>query len=410
MGKINPFLIACAIYISMLSCINEKLTDKQRNKQYEGRLSQIDTLMSRFIREEYIPFGTFYVWKDGKEVYFKTFGMANREKNISLTKDAIFRNASQTKLVTTIALLTLYEDGLFLLDEPLKKYLPEFDHPFVLDKNDYGEKSTRPAVGDITIRQLLSHSSGIGYDKEYGLEAIQYRKQISTADAVTRMASLSLKHDPGKGFTYGFNLDIVGHLAEVLSGKRLDSLIQERVLDPLEMKNSHFYLPQEDFKRLVTLYKRPAVCGPVVPADSLDQCYPLTRHAIYFGGGAGLSGTIGDFAHLCQMILNKGIYNRHRILSSKTIEQMCSDQLFGAAGKYQFGLGLEIATKEDFARRLITPGSLQWGGAYGTQYLIDPKENMAILFYTNKTMWNNKNSVDIWSHLLRIVYQSMEYY
>ncbi len=408
MNKTIIVLIACILQISLSSFVIEGRDVKRTNILNEHRLSQIDTLMKRFIKEEFIPSGIFYVWKDGREVYFKTFGLANREKNIPLKKDAIFRNASQTKLVTTVALLTLYEDGLFLLDEPVKKYLPEFDHPVVLEKKDNGEKSTRPAQGDITIRQLLSHSSGIGYDKEEGLEGIRYKEQISTEDAVNRMAKLPLKHDPGKGFTYGFNSDIAGHLAEVLSGKRLDVLIQERVLDPLKMTSSHFYLPQKDFARLVTLYKHPSINGPVVPADSLEQYYPLTRQAIYFGGGAGLSGTIEDYAHLCQMILNKGIYNGKRILSSKTVDQMCSDQLFGAAGKYQFGLGLEIATNEDFARRLVSPGSLRWGGAYGTQYLIDPKENMVVLFYTNKTDWNNKNWVDVWTHFLRIVYQSIE--
>lgn len=372
------------------------------------RLTRIDTLMEKAIADEVIPSGIVYIWQNGEVVYFKPFGYADREKRRPMSKDAIFRNASQTKLVTTVALMTLYEQGLFILDEPVKKYLPEFSHPVVAEYDAQGNMTTRPAKGNITIRQLLSHSSGISYDT-YGkpLEVIRYEEPIPTEEAVGLIAQLPLRHDPGRGFSYGFGIDVAGRLAEVLSGMRLDSLIRQRVLEPLEMTSTYFYLPPKEHDRLVPMYRHPDPDGSVVLADSVDLCYPLTRNAVYFGGGAGLSGTIGDYAHLCEMILNKGVYKGRRILSEKTVEQMCSDQLFGAAGSYEFGLGLEIATPETFARRMVSPGALGWGGAYGTKYMIDPKENLLILFYTNQVDWRNREWTNIWDYLLAAVYQSL---
>ena len=329
------------------------------------RLKQIDKLMEQAVAREALPFAACYVAHRGSPIYFKTFGEADRENNEPLKKNAIFRNASQTKLVTTVALMTLYEQGLFRLEDPVKKYLPEFSNPVVYVSGNMAENNlvTRPASGDITIRQLLCHSSGISYDN-YGqnVQGIHYPEIITTKEAIGRIAKLPLRHDPGKGFTYGLGLDVAGRLAEVISGIRLDSLIRQRVLDPLGMKDSYFYLPNNKIDRLVSLYQKPEKNTPItLAADSVDRFYPLAQNQLYFGGGAGLSGTIEDYAHLCQMILDKGVYNKKQILSRKTVEQMCTDQLFGVQGNYKFGLGLEIATEENFARTMRTPGSLCWG-------------------------------------------------
>jgi CubicO group peptidase (beta-lactamase class C family) len=374
-----------------------------------NNLKKIDILLKNAIASEAIPSAVCMITFRGKPIYLKAFGDAVREdKGESLQKDAIFRNASQTKLVTTVALMTMYQDGMFSLEDPVKKYLPEFANPVVYVSGSVEAKNlvTRPAKGDITIRQLLCHSSGIGYDN-YGqdLEVIRYDKSISTADAVARMAKIPLKHDPGAGFTYGYGLDVAGRLAEVISGMRLDSLIKQRVLIPLSMKNTWFYLPKNQQKRLVPVYTKPDKDSPIMLADSLDCFYPLNPGPAYFGGGAGLSGTIEDYSHLCQMILNQGDYNGKHYLNKKIVEMMTTDQLFGANGKQLFGLGLEIADQETFARTMKTPGSLRWGGYYGTEYLIDPKYQIVALLYTNKVNWYNKQ--DVWGDLLRIMYMSM---
>jgi CubicO group peptidase (beta-lactamase class C family) len=372
------------------------------------RLERIDELMLKAIANEDLPSAVCYVAYKGVPVYYKAFGLADREKGKSLKKDAIFRNASQTKLVTTVALMTLYEQGLFRLEDPVKKYLPEFSNPVVYVSGSVAENNlvTRPAKGNMTIRQLLCHSSGLGYEPyDQDLEKIHYNQQMTTEEAVKRMAKLPLKHDPGTGFTYGYSLDVAGRLAEVIAGVRLDSLIRQRVLDPLDMSDSYFFLPKSKVSRLVPLYQKPAPDAAVALADSADRFYPLAQNQLYFGGGAGLNGTIEDYAHLCQMILDKGVYNKERMLSRKTIEQMSVDQLFGAKGDYKFGLGLEIGKEEDFACNMKTPGSLSWGGYYGTKYMIDPENGLIILMYTNKVSWNGE---DIWGDMLRAVYMSLK--
>jgi CubicO group peptidase (beta-lactamase class C family) len=373
------------------------------------KLKKIDVLLKNAIATEALPSAVCLITFRGEPIYYKAFGDAVREdKGKVLTKDAIFRNASQTKLVTTVALMTMYQDGMFSLEDPVKKYLPEFANPVVRVSGSTEAKNlvTRPAKSDITIRELLCHSSGISYDN-YGqdLEVIRYGSTISTAEAVSRISKLPLKHDPGAGFTYGYGLDVAGRLAEVISGMRLDSLIKQRVLTPLAMENTWFYLPKNQQKRLVPVYTKPDKDSPIMLADSLDRFYPLNPAPAYFGGGAGLCGTIEDYSHLCQMILNQGIYDGKRYLNRKIVEMMTTDQLFGANGTQQFGLGLEISTQETFARTMKTPGSLRWGGYYGTEYFIDPKYQVVALLYTNKVNWYNKQ--DVWGDLLRIVYMSL---
>lgn len=373
------------------------------------RLKAIDALMEAAVEREGIPSAVCYVSYRGKEVYFESFGYSNRADRKSLKTDDLFRMASQTKLVTTVAMMTLFEEGYFRLDDPIKQYLPEFSNPMVRVSGtvEAGDLVTRPAKGDITIRHLLSHSAGISYDPyDQEVQVISYAdKTVSTEEAVRRIAKLPLKHDPGKGFTYGFSSDVLGRLAEVLTGKRLDALIQDRVLDPLEMKDTYFYVPKRNEKRLVPLYQKPSLSDPVSLAeDTTLQTYPLDSNPLYFGGGAGLTGTIEDYAHLCEMILNRGVYKNKRILARKTVDLMRSNQLYEIEGYFKFGFGLEIADYKTFAKTMRTPGSLRWGGYFGTEYVIDPKEQLVVLMYTNKVSWYKD---DVWGDFLRAVYMSL---
>jgi CubicO group peptidase (beta-lactamase class C family) len=377
----------------------------------DASLKRLSNYMEQAVEREDIPSAVCYVEYKGKVVYFEAFGQADREAQRKMKRDAIFRIASQTKLLTTVALMTLYEEGRFSLEDPIKWYLPEFANPVVRVSGSYesGDLVTRPAKGDITIRHLLSHSAGIGYTPyDQDVRVICYNDSdtsITTKEVVRRIATLPLRHDPGKGYTYGFGLDVAGHLAEVISGQRLDELIEERVLKPLDMKDTHFYLPKRKTNRLVALYQKPTKDEPMtLAADSVERFYPLSTANRYFGGGAGMSGTVEDYAHVCRMIKDWGVYDKKRILSRKTIEQMCSDQLFGAAGQYQFGLGLEIISSETSAKRVRTPNSYRWGGYYGTEYIIDPVEDLVILFYTNKVSWHTNRVQD---DFFRMVYQSL---
>jgi len=375
-----------------------------------NRFKQIDNLMLQAVASEALPSAVCYVSYNGKPIYYKAFGYADREIGTSLKKNAIFRNATQTKLVTTVALMALYEKGLFKLEDPIKKFLPEFSHPMVYVSGSVAENNmvTRPAYGDITIRQLLSMTSGIAYDVyDQDLNPINYLEQLTTQEVVKRIAKLPLKHDPGEGFTDGFSLDVAGRLAEVVSGQRLDSLIRKEVLSPLGMKDTYFYLPLKKVNRLVPIYQKPDSDLPATNStDSLIRFYPFAQNQLYFGGGAGLSGTIEDYAKLCEMIMNFGKIGKKPFLSWKTIEQMCTDQIFGVEGDYLFGLGLHIATTEDFARTMRNPGSLSWEGDFGTNYMIDPQNKLVVLLYTNKANWNMNQ--DVWGDLLRSVYMSLK--
>lgn len=403
MHVINKIVFATVLSIGLLS------STVKAQDFYPEKLKKIDGLIEAAIVREAIPSAVCYVSQYGRPVYYKAFGFSDREAEKKLKKDAIFRIASQTKLVTTVALMSLYEDGLFRIDDPLKKYLPEFSNPRVVVSGSTrgGDLVTRPAKGDITIRQLLTHSSGLSYDFfDQDVRVICYPdRSVTTEDVIKRIANLPLKHDPGEGFTYGFSMDVAGRLAEIISGKSLDVLIQERVLDPLDMKDSYFYLPESKWDRLVPLYQKPKADSPVtLAADTTERFYPFNTDPHFFSGGAGMCGTIEDYSHLCQMILDWGMYKGKRVLSRKTIDMICSDQLYGVAGNYQFGLGLEIATDETYRKTMKSIGSLRWGGYYGTEYLIDPSENLIILFYTNKVSWYQD---DVWGDFYRSVYMSL---
>ena len=373
------------------------------------RLDRVDSLMAGYVREGVIPNAVSFVARNGRIVHCKAYGFRDAEANIPVKTTDIFRWASQTKAIATVVLLSLFEENKFLLDDPIEKYLPMFAHPkvYVSGSAEKGDLVTRPASRSITVRHLLSHTSGYSYSS-FGedLRVINYVQPVTTKEIVERIARTPLMHDPGEKYTYGFNTDIAGHLAEVISGKTLDVLMKERIFDPLGMNDTYFYLPKEKHDRLVKMYIRPNnnVRYSLDP-EAVEQNYPLASDQPYHGGGAGLCGPVEDYAKFCQLILNKGEFNNRRILRSKTVELMSSNHLFDIPGDLQFSLGFEIATNRHFIKNLRTPGSIFWGGAYGTQYNIDPKENMIVLFYTNARSWSNPN---VYDRFLIAVYQALK--
>ncbi len=373
------------------------------------RLQRVDSLMAKYVREGVTPNIVSFVARDGKVVHHKAYGYKDVENNVPVKTTDIFRWASQTKAITTTVLMTLFEENKFLLDDPIEKYLPIFAHPqvYVSGSAEKGDLVTRPASRSITVRHLLSHTSGYSYNS-FGenIRGISYAEPITTKEAVERIARTPLMHDPGEKFTYGYSIDIAGYLAEVLSGKTLDVMMTERIFEPLGMNDTYFYLPKEKHDQLVKLYVRPSndVRYSLDP-DTLEQNYLLASDQPYHGGGAGLCGPVEDYAKFCQMILNKGEFNNHRILGRKTVELMAADQLRNIPGDYRFGLGFEIGNDGNFSHNMVSVGSLLWGGAYGTQYIIDTKENMVLLFYTNARNWNNPSVSD---RFMISVYQALE--
>lgn len=361
------------------------------------RLARIDSLCEHAVQKNILPNVVTFVARHGQIVHYKAYGYRNREKNIPAQKDDIFRLASMSKAIVTVALMTLYEEGKFLLDDPLAKYIPAFSNMKVMENFDpvKGTYTTRPAKGQITIRHLLTHTSGIHYgdlsgNKLYekaGIPVLHCKDSLTIAQVVERLAAQPLMHDPGAGWTYGLNTDVVGRLVEIFSGKPLDVALKERIFDPLGMKDTWFYLPEKDYPRLVTLYGKEHPDSLLkLSENDLFQTYAVSGAKTYFSGGAGLVGTIGDYARFCQMLLNKGTFNGKHILSRKTIDIMTMNQIgdFGVwGGENKFGLGFEIMT-ENFNRHILgSVGSFKWGGMYYTDYLIDPQEDMIFLFFTN---------------------------
>ena len=400
------------LFVALMSCNHAKQDDCAVPQQFttkyapessgfDGkRLQRIDSLMAKYVREGVMPNAVSFVARNGRIVHHKAYGYRDIENNIPAKNTDIFRWASQTKAITTAVLLTLFEENKFLLDEPIERYLPMFANPQVYISGCVETGSdlvTRPARRSITARHLLTHTAGYSYDS-FGedLRVVNYAQPVTTKEVIERISRTPLMHDPGERYTYGFATDIAGYLAEVLSGKTLDVLMKERIFEPLGMNDTYFYLPEEQHDRLVKMYTSISNREPyaiTLDTEAVEQTYPL--NAIPFhGGGAGLCGPIEDYAKFCQMILNKGEFNNHRILGRKTVELMTVNHLLNIPGNSHFSFGYEIGTERDFNNNLRSVGSLSWGGLYGTSYLIDPTENMIYLFYTNVRNWSNPRVVE----------------
>ena len=358
-----------------------------------GRLQRVDSLMAGYVGKGIAPNMLSFVARNGKIIHNKAYGYSDIEEKIPVKTTDIFRWASQTKAIVTVALMTLFEEDKFMLDDPIEKYLPMFANPqvYVSGSAEKGDLVTRPAVRSITVRQLITHTSGYSYNT-FGedLNIFSFPYPVTTKEVIERIARTPLMHDPGEKYTYGFGIDIAGYLAEVLSGKTLEAFIRERMFEPLGMNDSYFYVPREKHDRIVKLYREADNRSFTFVADAPEQIYPFETDRLFHGGGGGLCGTIEDYARFCQMILNKGTFNSHRVLGRKTVEMMCVNHMIDVKESYPFewGLGFEITARNHYIKTMVSPGSLRWGGAFGTQYIIDPEENMILLIYTNILNWS----------------------
>ncbi len=382
------------------------------------KLKNLDKHFQSVVEEGVAPNILTFVAKKGKIVHNKAFGFSNLEKKTPLKKDDIFRIASQTKLLTTIGLLMLFEEGKFFLDEPISKYIPAFKNPKVLESFDSKQLHhyvVRPAKSEITIRQLLSHSAGIPYEHPLqDLPEFKVPYYCSTEgdvlkDVVNKIAARPLVADPGTQFVYGLNTDVLGRLIEVLSGMRFDEYLRTKVIEPLGLKDTYFYLSKEKAPRLVELYSKATTEDKLsLHANETYRNYAISGEKTYFSGGAGLLSTIEDYAKVCQLILNKGTFNGKRLLSRSTIELMGRNQIgdsFVWDRNDKFGLGLQIIGSESHYGDNASPNALTWGGMYCSEYTIDSKEETIMLVFTNVHPYAHYS--DIVRKFRILVYQSM---
>lgn len=383
------------------------------------RLTRIDQLINSYIQQQKIPGAVALIMRNGKVAYLKSFGVADINTRRSLRTDDIFRIASQSKAITSLAVMMLFEEGKFLLDDPVSRYIPEFADPKVLTDFNPADSTftTEKANRQITIRDLLTHTSGIDYaaigSREFtaiytkaGVPSGIGNKGDRLGDKIKILATLPLKHHPGERFTYGLNTDVLGYLVEVTSGMPLDEFFRQRIFEPLGMKDTYFYVPREKFDRVVTLHeinnnKVVTVSHPVY--DNVDPEYPKSEGS-YYSGGAGLSSSIEDYARFLQLFLNKGEFNGKRLLSRKTVELMLTLQTKEPISN-QVGLGFGLETENNDHRSIVSLGTFSWGGAFSTSYWADPKEQIIGLFYTN--MYNHPYG-DIHDKFKTLTYQSVD--
>jgi CubicO group peptidase (beta-lactamase class C family) len=411
------FFLFCVCIQTICFAQNLETATPESVGMSSSRLKRIDATLNEYIEKGRIAGAIAIIVRDGKIVYHEAFGYDNVEAKTKLPKDAIVRIASQTKAITSTAVMELYEEGKFLLDDPISKYIPAFKSTGVLDKFKEADSSftTIPAKREITIRDLLTHTSGISYagigTKE--ANAIYAKNKISgglttpnarLADFVSDLAKMPLMHQPGERFTYGLNTDVLGYLVEVISGKPLDVFFQERIFAPLGMNDTYFYLPEAKYNRLAMLYTEDKDHNRIRAAD-VYQNFPKQKGS-FFSGGAGLSSTALDYAKFLQTMLNGGTYNGKDILSPSTIRLMTSNQIGESnVGNRKFGLGFSIATTKEAAKLPVSEGTFEWGGIFGTSYWADPKENMIGIILTQQ--YPNTAGSDLSDKYKVLMYQAL---
>lgn len=350
------------------------------------RLNRIEKRMNEYTATGKMPGMVTLVARHGKIAYYKSFGKMDIEAKKPMTTDAIFRIASMSKAITTVAVMILYEEGNFLLTDPISKFIPEFRNPKVIMKSPTSDSIILVrAKSEITIRQLLNHTSGItygsglqaGYYKEAGIMSGIDPTPGTIGEMVKKLGTLPLICQPGEEFNYGLSIDVLGYLVEVVSKMPLDVFLRERIFEPLKMKDTYFSIPADKFQRLAGLYKRDR--NGKLYKSPRNLAHPVNQ--TYFSGGAGLRSTASDYVRFAQMLLNKGELEGVRILSRKTVEMMTSNSIgdlyISSSLRYtsgdKFGYGFGIRTERSSFSENESIGSFGWDGALYTRFWVDPK-------------------------------------
>ena len=387
------------------------------------RLDRLTQQMESYVLENQLSGGVTLVLRHGKIAYFDAFGYRDTESKDNMEIDDIFRIASQTKAMISVGIMILQEKGQLLISDPVGKYIPKYNSTTVAVKTEDGYKVV-PANRQITIRDLLTHTAGVGWG--FGPGGDQWKKadiigwyfahrKTSIQSTVNQISSLPMDAQPGEQFVYGLSTDILGALIEVVSGQPLDKFLQKGIFNPLEMTDTHFYLPVNKHHRLSTVYSSTengiALSpnpGKRIGAGMIGQGHYINGPRKSFSGGAGLLSTAEDYATFLQMMLNGGTFNKQRILSRKSVELMTVDHLGSIESPWTngvgFGLGFSIV--KDLGKRgtLGSEGEFGWGGAYHSTYWVDPKEDLVVVYFTQLIPANN---IDDQQKLRSLIYQAI---
>jgi CubicO group peptidase (beta-lactamase class C family) len=361
------------------------------------RLARIDQVFNSYVTENKMAGSVILVARKGKIAYYKAFGFRDKESNSKMELGSIFRIASQTKAIVSVGIMMLQEEGKLLIQDPLSRFIPEYKETKVAVSKQTGGYEIVKAKREITIKDLLTHTAGVGYGQ--GIAAEEWKKaglqdfyfahlDEPVAETIKRMAALPMDAHPGERYVYGYATDILGVVIERASGMPLDQFLKERIFDPLGMTDTYFFLPREKASRLATVYM-PEEGRPLKPApvngtvDSQGQY--VTGPRKNFSGGAGLVSTAKDYYHFLEMMANGGEFYGKRILSSRTAHLMTVDHLDNGIEHRPglgFGLGFEVVLDQGKRGTYGSVGQFGWGGAYGSTYWVDPAEEMIVLYFT----------------------------
>jgi CubicO group peptidase (beta-lactamase class C family) len=383
------------------------------------RLARVDHLVKEYVDQNKIAGAVALVLRDGKPVYERAVGWSDKEAGRKMTTNTIFRIASQTKAITSTAILALMEEGKIGLKEPVGHFIPSFTKTTVAVQEG-SEVKIVPAKRQITIEDLLTHTAGISYGRESQVSALYEAKGLGPAagngwytadkdepicETMERLGTLPFVEQPGEKFVYGYNTDILGCVVEKASGMPLDEFIHARITGPLGMKDTRFFIPPAERERLAAVYASGSD-GLVVraPEGSKGQGSYVDGPRKSFAGGAGLTSTAHDYARFLEMIRNGGALGGVRILAPRTAELMTTNQsgtLHSATG-LGFGLGFETVDRYG-ASGMAGVGAFGWGGAYGTLYQVDRQSRMVIVLMLQMM----PNATDIQTKFMTLVYQAL---
>jgi CubicO group peptidase (beta-lactamase class C family) len=395
------------------------------------RLARIGPAMQRYVDARRIPGALTLVARHGHIVHFESMGVMDIEANRPMTKDTIFRIMSMTKPIACVALMTLYEEGYFLLDQPISGYLPSFKNMVVKGKRGLTESASR----EITFRDCLTHTAGFSM-QEYvkimsrfsqgapsqkpivpgtaGARVNQPGQKGTCQEAIEMLSQIPLNFHPGTDWEYHPGHEVAGVLIEKISGQSLDKFLQNRILDPLKMVDTHFYLPGEKAGRLAALYavdQNP--WGMLGLIDSPTTSAKVLGPKTFFSAGGGLMSTAADYARFAQMLLNGGILDGSRIIGRKTIELMTTNHtgdfnIHPEGPGYGYGLGFSVRLNLSGTPLIGTPGAYGWNGAYITYFLADPREDLFCLMFTQvANALQNQQHRTMRADFDRMVYQAL---
>ena len=403
-SKIYIFLV-----LLIIGCTNSNNTKIDLN-----RLNSIEELITKDIEQNNLPGAVVLVGDDKGIVYKRAFGIKNPETLEKYKDDDIFRIASMTKAITSIAVLKLWEKGKIYLDDPIEKYIPEFKGVEIFESFNEKDSSytSKQTTKKITVRQLLTHTSGIGYDFIDGnpsIKAIYHKKKqsfmkngvmcfcdedVTIGEAIENLADVPLHHEPGEKFTYGMGLDVLGYMIEIVSGKKLNEFFREEIFEPLQMNDTYFYLPTEKEDRLVPVLTKNENEWVIFEDDRFNENYPIEGERKFFAGGCGLSSTVEDYYKFLSVFINNGNYKGKSFISKQTNDLIFQNQL---PKEFGFGVGLAfgvVLNKDLKNGGTGTAGTISWGGYWNTSYFADPNDKViGVIFKQTQNIPDNSSNI-----------------